>query len=175
MVISKEGQNEGVDQLIAVMYKNHKIEFDQKEILSKCVIPMPVDAKRNMMNASSNYEIIAAILGAVYEDKKTRIHVPGFDGNIGGYPVWIDGSDGKIEAYIDEENFDYMDMVLHNQKSMYKDGIEKIENGSLIYTDELIDKVQKTFQTKLPKCVEFEQIDETAEYIIQNIIKKAGK
>ena len=58
---------------------------------------------------------------------------------------------------------------------MYKDGIEKIENGSLIYTDELIDKVQKTFQTKLPKCVEFEQIDETAEYIIQNIIKKAGK
>ena len=45
----------------------------------------------------------------------------------------------------------------------------------MIYTDELIDKVQKTFQTKLPKCVEFEQIDETAEYIIQNIIKKAGK
>ena len=175
VVISKEGQNEGVDQLIAVMYKNHKIEFDQKEILSKCVIPMPVDAKRNMMNASSNYEIIAAILGAVYEDKKTRIHVPGFDGNIGGYPVWIDGSDGKIEAYIDEENFDYMDMVLHNQKSMYKDGIEKIENGNLIYTDELIEKVQRTFETRLPKSVAFGQIDETAEYIIQNIIKKAGK
>ena len=45
----------------------------------------------------------------------------------------------------------------------------------MIYTDELIEKVQKTFGTKLPKCVTFEQIDETAEYIIQNIIKKAGK
>ena len=128
MVISKEGQNEGVDQLIAVMYKNHKIEFDQKEILSKCVIPMPVDAKRNMMNASSNYEIIAAILGAVYEDKKTRIHVPGFDGNIGGYPVWIDGSDGKIKAYIDEENFDYMDSLNRIQKMSLDKVLSNLDN-----------------------------------------------
>lgn len=175
VVISKEGQNEGITQLISVSYKGEKIVFDQKEILSRCVIPMPVDAKRNMMNASSNYEIISAILDAVFENKKIRIHIPGFGGNIGGYPVWIDGSNGDVKAYIDEENFAYEDMVLHNQKSMYKDGIEKIENGNLIYTDELIEKVQKTFGTKLPKCVTFEQIDETAEYIIQNIIKKAGK
>lgn len=175
VVISKEGQNEGITQLISVSYKGEKIVFDQKEILSRCVIPMPVDAKRNMMNASSNYEIISAILDAVFENKKIRIHIPGFGGNIGGYPVWIDGSNGDVKAYIDKENFAYEDMVLHNQKSMYKDGIEKIENGNLIYTDELIEKVQKTFGTKLPKCVTFEQIDETAEYIIQNIIKKAGK
>lgn len=175
VVISKEGQNEGITQLISVSYKGEKIVFDQKEILSRCVIPMPVDAKRNMMNASSNYEIISAILDAVFENKKIRIHIPGFGGNIGGYPVWIDGSNGDVKAYIDEENFAYEDMVLHNQKSMYKDGIEKIENGNLIYTDELIEKVQKTFGTKLPKSVAFGQIDETAEYIIQNIIKKAGK
>ena len=49
------------------------------------------------------------------------------------------------------------------------------ENGNLIYTDELIEKVQRTFETRLPKSVAFGQIDETAEYIIQNIIKKAGK
>lgn len=175
VVISKEGQNEGITQLISASYKDEKIVFNQKEILSQCVIPMPVDAKRNMMNASSNYEIISAILDAVFEDKKTRIHIPGFDGNIGGYPVWIDGLNGDIKAYIDEENFAYEDMVLHNQESMYKDGIEKIENGNLIYTDELIEKVQRTFETRLPKSVAFGQIDETAEYIIQNIIKKAGK
>ena len=175
VVISKEGQNEGITQLISASYKGEKIVFNQKEILSQCVIPMPVDAKRNMMNASSNYEIISAILDAVFEDKKTRIHIPGFDGNIGGYPVWIDGLNGDIKAYIDEENFAYEDMVLHNQESMYKDGIEKIENGNLIYTDELIEKVQRTFETRLPKSVAFGQIDETAEYIIQNIIKKAGK
>ena len=175
VVISKEGQNEGITQLMSASYKGEKIVFNQKEILSQCVIPMPVDAKRNMMNASSNYEIISAILDAVFEDKKTRIHIPGFDGNIGGYPVWIDGLNGDIKAYIDEENFAYEDMVLHNQESMYKDGIEKIENGNLIYTDELIEKVQRTFETRLPKSVAFGQIDETAEYIIQNIIKKAGK
>ena len=155
VVISKEGQNEGITQLISASYKGEKIVFNQKEILSQCVIPMPVDAKRNMMNASSNYEIISAILDAVFEDKKTRIHIPGFDGNIGGYPVWIDGLNGDIKAYIDEENFAYEDMVLHNQESMYKDGIEKIENGNLIYTDELIEKVQRTFETRLPKSVAF--------------------
>ena len=69
----------------------------------------------------------------------------------------------------------YNELILKNKKSIYKDEIEKIENGNLIYTDELIEKVQRTFETRLPKSVAFGQIDETAEYIIQNIIKKAGK
>ncbi len=42
------------------------------KIISNCNIPMPVDAKRNMMNASSNFEIIQAILGAVRTGKKTK-------------------------------------------------------------------------------------------------------
>lgn len=173
VVISKEGQNEGIEQLIAVEYDGRKLDFSQEEILKKCAIPMPVDAKRNMMNASSNYEIILAILKAIFKDEKTRIHVPGFDGNIGGYPVWIDGSDG-IRTYLDEDNFAFEDMLEHNRKSMYKDGIEKIEDGCLFYTDELISKVYDKFNVELPKKIHFEEIDKTAKFIIENIILKAN-
>ena len=94
-------------------------------------------------------------------------------GNIGGYPVWIDGSDG-IRAYLDEDNFAFEDMLEHNRKSMYKDGIEKIEDGCLFYTDELISKVYDKFNIELPKKIHFEEIDKTAKFIIENIILKAN-
>ena len=41
------------------------MDVDIQKMISHCAIPMPVDAKRNMMNASSNFEIIQAILAAV--------------------------------------------------------------------------------------------------------------
>ena len=94
VVISKEGQTENVEPLIKILHNNEDTNINLSEIWKDCAIEMPVDAKRNMMNASSNYEIISAILDAVFENKKIRIHIPGFGGNIGGYPVWIDGSNG---------------------------------------------------------------------------------
>ena len=62
VVISKEGQTEQVDQLIDIRYGGEKLEPDMDAIFSMCKIAMPVDAKRNMMNASSNFEIIEGIL-----------------------------------------------------------------------------------------------------------------
>lgn len=41
-----------------VRYQGKKLDVDRKEIVAGCGIKMPVDAKRNMMNASSNFEII---------------------------------------------------------------------------------------------------------------------
>ena len=40
-----------------------------------------------------------------------------------------------------------------NRASMYLDGIEKIRDGSLYYTDELIQKVKKEFGVDMPKSV----------------------
>ena len=68
VVISKEGQNEGVTQLISATYKGEKLDIDQDDILRKCVISMPTDSKRNMMNASSNFDIISCILKAIREN-----------------------------------------------------------------------------------------------------------
>ena len=172
VVISKEGQTEGVDQLIHIEYKGKVLNLNHEEMFKRCSIPMPTDSKRNMMNASSNFEIIEAILSAVREKKNVKIHCPGPFGEIGGYPVLIDGSTDKVSARIFTEKFDIESMRGANRKSIYLDGIEQLNSGTLSYTDELCEKVHARFGVLLPKNVHFSEIDETAEIIIKNIIEK---
>ena len=172
VVISKEGQNEGIEQLISVKYNGSEIKINQAEILRECSIPMPVDAKRNIMNASSNFEIIDKLLSAVSEKKSVKFHSPGVFGNIGGYPVAVNYSVNGFEVKIDESCFAMSEMLLKNKQSLYLDGIEKVENGTLYYTDELIAKVKNAFGTVIPKAVHYDDIDNTADLIIKNIIEK---
>lgn len=172
VVISKEGQTEGVEQLIDVRYRGEKLTPDMNRIFAACRIPMPVDAKRNMMNASSNYEIIRAILGAVRQGKRTKLHCPGVFGEIGGYPVILDGSGEDMRAYIEDRYFDIEEMRRKNRESIYLDGIEDVREGSLIYTDELLQKAQHAFGVMLPKKVAFAEIEDTADFIIREIIMK---
>jgi len=172
VVISKEGQTEGVNQLINITYNGKVIKPDMNEIFSMCKIPMPVDTKRNMMNASSNFEIIQAILGAVSENKKIKLHCPGVFGEIGGYPVIIDGKNDKVEAYIDESCFDIDKMREKNRESIYLDGIKDIKDGVLYFTDELVEKVQTAFNVKLMSKVCFDDIEKAADFLINEIIKK---
>ena len=146
--------------------------MDINEMIANSRISMPTDPKRNMMNASSNFEIIEAILKAVREDGKTKLHCPGVFGEIGGYPVIVDGSGTQPQAYICEDYFDIDSMRNKNRESIYLDGIENVADGILTYTDELITKVRKAFGIELVKNVAFSEIDEIAEFIISEIIKK---
>ena len=57
-----------------------------------------------------------------------------------------------------------------NRASMYLDGIEKIRDGSLYYTDELIQKVKKEFGVDMPKSVNIKDIEEITQFIINKII-----
>lgn len=170
VVISKEGQTEGVQQLIKVFYRGEELVIDQEKIFAACKIAMPTDAKRNMMNASSNYDIIISIIDAVRDKGSRRIFSPGVFGNIGGYPVCIDASQEKLRAFIDESVFSLKEMQEANRKSIALDGIEDVTEGNLIYTDALLEKVKKAFGVDLPKSVAFEEIDTVAEFIINNII-----
>lgn len=172
VVISKEGHTENIDMLMDVRYKGEKLNINVDEIIRNCSIIMPVDAKRNMMNASSNFEIIEAILSAVREGSKIKLHCPGVFGEIGGYPVIIDGSSRQVETYICEDYFSMDSMRKKNRESIYLDGIENISEGVLTYTDELLSKTKKTFGVDLVKNVVFEEIDEVAEFIIKEIIEK---
>ncbi len=172
VVISKEGHTENVDQLISLKYDGKKLDVDMNEVFSRCKIAMPVDAKRNMMNASSNFEIVSAILGAVTEGKKYKLHCPGVFGEIGGYPVVIDGGGENIKAYIDQSEFSLPEMRAKNRESIYLDGVEDVTDGTLIYTDELLQKVRKAFGVELVKKVPFDRIDEVARTIISEIIEK---
>lgn len=172
VVISKEGQTENVSQMIHIQYGGKVLNPDMDKIFSACKIPMPTDAKRNMMNASSNFEIIQGILKAVRHGGKAKLHCPGVFGEIGGYPVILDGTGQDIKACIDEEYFDIDSMRKKNRESIYLDGIENIENGSLFYTDELIEKCEKAFGISLMKQVKFEKIETAAQFLIAEVIEK---
>ena len=175
VVISKEGQTEGVEQLIDIRYHGEKLALNMDQIFAACKIAMPVDAKRNMMNASSNYEIICAILDAVRQEKRVKLHCPGVFGEVGGYPVVLDGSRGDVEAYIEENYFSREEMRDKNRESIYLDGIEDVREGKLIYTDELIQKAENAFGVRLPKEVAFAEIESIADFIIREIIAKCRK
>ena len=172
VVISKEGHTEGVDMLADIRYQGEKLDVNMKEMIANCGIAMPVDAKRNMMNASSNFEIIEGILAAVRDNKKVKLHCPGVFGEIGGYPVIIDGTSVQVKSYICEDYFDMDRMRRKNRESIYLDGIEDVADGVLVYTDELLAKVKNAFGVDLVKRVAFDEIDEVAGFIVKNIIEK---
>lgn len=173
VVISKEGQTDGLDQLIQVSYRSQMLPISQEEIFAKCKIPMPVDSKRNMMNASSNYEIIMSIIHALERKEQAHFFSPGVFGEIGGYPVCIDGTSRPALAVIDQSVFTLEAMRSKNRESIYFDGIENVENGVLVYTDELLEKVKDRFNVDLPKKVALDKSEETADLLIQEVIKKS--
>lgn len=169
VVISKEGQSEGQDILLDVKYNGDALEFDKSELIAACKIPMPVDQKRNMMNASSNFDIINSILSAIKDKKIVKIHTPGVNGEIGGYPFVIDGRNEAV-GYIDQSVFSIEDMRNANKKSIYLDGIANVDNGTLTYTGELIDKVKAEFGVDLIQDVKMSDSNNVANFIIEKII-----
>lgn len=168
--ISKEGHTEGVELPLKICYKGKEVDLPQDKIFAACKISMPVDAQRNMMNASSNFRLITSVIDTVRTKKDNLVFSPGAFGNIGGYPVRIGYKGGEINAYIDESVFSFDEMNAADRKSMYLDGVEDIRDGKLFYTDELIEKCEKAFGVRLPKCVDYSEIEKTAEFIIDKII-----
>ena len=171
VVISKEGQSEGQELLIDVRCHGEKLDVDQTDLLKHCVISMPVDQKRNMMNASSNFDIINSILVALRERKKVKVHTPGVEGHIGGYPYIIDGTTSS--AYVDTSIWSMEEMEKANALSIYCDGIADVKDGCLIYSDELQEKVKRSFGVEIPKVVHFKDIPSVAQLLIEKIINVA--
>ncbi len=173
VVISKEGHTEGMEQLLRISYEGKELQLSQKEIFEKCKIAMPVDGKRNIMNASSNYEMIRNMIDGIREKGVRRFFSPGAFGEIGGYPVILDASKDRVDMRIDTSVFSMEDMRKANRQSIAFDGIENVADGRLVYTDQLLQKVKDRFGVSLPKEVAFEEIDSVAEVLIEKIIKQA--
>lgn len=171
VVISKEGHAEGQDILLDIKYQGESLDFNKMELLESCKIAMPVDQKRNMMNASSNFNIIFSILDSILNHKRVKIHTPGVFGEIGGYPVIIDSIE-YARAYIDESVFSLDKMRHANRKSIYLDGIEDVRYGKLTYTDELIGKIKNEFNCDLTKQVDLSKSNYTANFLVKEVIEK---
>lgn len=174
VLISKEGHDGGISPLLNVCIKERKTNVDHKEIYSLCAIPMPSDQKRNMMNASSNFEIITKITGSITQGEAFKFHSPGVFGMIGGYPVLVDFSrdNGDKRCRIFDAHFTISEMEEVNKKSIFLDGIERVEEGVLTYTDALISKARESFGYVPPKVIALDESDEVARELIKNIIEK---
>lgn len=172
VVISKEGHSEGQDILLNIRYQGKTLDFEKKELLEACKIVMPVDQKRNMMNASSNFDIINSIIAAIKGKKAIKIHTPGINGNIGGYPFIIDGT-GVAKGFIDDSVFSLAEMKKANRESIYLDGIENVDNGVLIYTNELLSKIESVFGCSLMKYVDISKSADAVKFLIDKIIQPA--
>lgn len=168
--LSKEGQTEGVNLPLKIYYKGEEQDIPHEDIFKECSISMPVDQKRNMMNASSNYRIISAVIDAIRTGKNQKVFSPGAFGHIGGYPVIIGYKDDEISAWIDESVFAFDEMDKANRESLALDGVEDIRDSTLIYTDDLIKKVENAFGEDLPKEVKYDEIEKTANFLIDKII-----
>lgn len=170
VVISKEGHTEGVNLLLSIKYQGKELDINHEEVYKACVISMPTDQKRNMMNASSNFEIIYGILSAIRNKKTVKIHTPGVDGHIGGYPFIFDATGESVKGYF-YPDFTIERMEQVNRNSIYCDGIESVENGVLVYTSELLKKVKDRFGVDLPKRVNLEDAGKVACLLIKSIIE----
>lgn len=170
VVISKEGQAEGIELPISVRINNKLVDIDTNEMMQHCAIAMPTDQKRNMMNASSNFDIIYSVLTAIRNHSVMKIHTPGVEGEIGGYPYIIDGS-STPKAFIDTTDFSLEEMRKANRESIYLDGIEDVTTeGNLRYTAELVDKVYEKFGVKLPREFSLQESAQVANLLIEKII-----
>lgn len=170
VVISKEGHSEGQDILLDIRYQGKELAFDKEDLLKSCSISMPVDQKRNMMNASSNFNIIYSILDAISKKKKVKVHTPGVCGEMGGYPYIIDATGQIVTSYFDTSVFSMDEMREANKRSIYLDGVADVSDGSLFYTVELVTEIQRCFGVKLPLEVKFDKIDEVSQCIVNKII-----
>ncbi len=174
VVISKEGHTEGVKLLLSIKYQDKELDINHDEVYKACGISMPTDQKRNMMNASSNFDIIYSILTAIREKQAIKIHTPGVEGNIGGYPYIIDATGDEVIGYLTTQ-YSIEEMHQVNRNSIYCDGIENVADGCLIYTDELIKKVQERFNVVIPKKVSLSDAEKVADLLIEGIILKQQK
>ena len=170
VVISKEGHTEGVKLLLSIKYQGKELDINHDEVYRACGIPMPTDQKRNMMNASSNFDIIYSILSAIREKKAIKIHTPGVDGHIGGYPFIIDGTGDEVKSHMTPD-YSPEEMEQVNRNSVYCDGIEDVRDGCLVYTDELLKKVKDRFGVVIPKIVALDEAVKVANLLIQYVIK----
>lgn len=169
VVISKEGHTEGVKLLLSIKYQGEELDVNHEDVYKACGIPMPTDQKRNMMNASSNFDIIYSILTAIRTKTALKIHTPGVEGHIGGYPYIIDATGEKVKGSLTSQyTVEQMEQV--NCNSIYCDGIENVTDGCLFYTDELIQKVKDRFNVDIPKKIHLSDAETVANLLIDKII-----
>lgn len=161
--VSKEGNPKGSLYKLMVAIKSGMFEEVGEEealkVFEQCKIPMESGHIRNLMISAD----VAQIIRQLNMSKETLIHLPGYMGMPGGYPVQLSATTDRIDLTGPE----IVEAVKINKQSLACDGIEDIRDGVITFTDDAIAKMKSVFNIKYPKTLRVEMCEEFAEDIVE--------
>ena len=155
------------------------------DILALCNIQFPSDATRNMMVASSAFEIIETICSALdYPDPMTNaksfdpigkfIDIPGAFGNVGGNPIAFILNDNAKACINKSSIFGVQDLYAQKVKlnSLYQDGLDvsELDKGYIKFVnEEKLNKLEKLLGFQFPKQLHYNEVEEFAQKLVQYV------
>lgn len=147
----------------------------RESIFEHCAIPFPSDKTRNMMVASSVFEIVNTLSTwventiSVPDSKLYKIlNIPGPFGNCGGYPILFRPS---FEPSIAGErlfDIDFKEFMAINRRSLYEDGIDTslISKGIVQFcNEEKLKKMESILNITMPRVVSYANVNDVAKMI----------
>jgi hypothetical protein len=149
--VSKEGNPKGspyhmefaVEGVKSEAYK----EITDEKLFAAAKVPMMSDQTRNLMISSDIAQVIKALCFEVV-DESIDMHLPGALGYIGGYPCKVSNQGIEFDLPI---GITLEKAEIINKDSLRCDGIDRIENGYITFTDIVINKMKKIFNIEYPK------------------------
>lgn len=168
----RDGKDMGSPYYLEYCIRGKKgMEIGNDELIQACHIPMVSDSVRNLMIASDTVEVIRILLGK----NPVKIHLPGPNGMIGGYPcrVYPLAQRDDIEILLPEDVS--MEKAVHiNEVSSQYDGIEKIKDGMLTFMDKDIRILKNVFDLDYPKSIHIEECQEFAGTVAEKLMEYRG-
>lgn len=156
--ISKEGTPKGSPYLLKITGKSGG-KAEDMQIFRKCALPTVSGPERNWMIASDVVMLMQLMLDR--SGVKQKIHVPGPFGLIGGYPVVFQNG----EMHLDDTDFSIDVMKRVNQESLRCDGVERIDENGITFTEILIEKMKIVFGLAYPKTISISDCEQFSKQI----------
>lgn len=161
--VSKEASAKGSKYVLQYTIKNEDTKkISDEEVFKLSNIKTVSGATRNLMISSDIVKIIQSIMF----NEGFFMHLPGPNGLIGGYPAKV--FQEKIEIVLPSD-ITIDEAININTESLSHDGIEKIENGHIFFTDDILTKMDKVFSIKYPKSIKVEDCEEFAVQIQESL------
>ena len=162
--VSKEGNPKGNGYILKIGNKTYS-ESEAKDLFSHCKIPMETGATRNLMIASDCYLIT--------KGDWIDIHLPGPNGMVGGYSCvlrpFVDNY--KVCLY-DSTTAD--DQIAANQEGISLDGVFKVEDGYIFFTEEVRRKMKSVFDLDYPEKLHLSEAEKFAKIIMDRLKRWRG-
>lgn len=159
--VSKEGWSKGSKYILEV--KGEVVPHDLcEEVFRKCSIPMETGQVRNLMVATDCYRILEVL---ILDLRGSILHLPGYKGAIGGAAYVYKGEEVFESAMKSSER----EIQIANMSGAVCDGVDKIIQGNLYYTDQAIESMKEHFGLDYNEPFSLNNIESEAAEIVSKL------